>query len=135
MTAKRVSPTAHQRASSVHIARNAMHLVAGQAATMVLGILFSAMLGRRLGAGDFGLYFLISSFSTFALVLVDWGQNYFGIREVARNPERGGSLLGTGLVLRALGTVLVCIPAGLAAWGLGYDRRTVWFSVGLIAFN
>jgi O-antigen/teichoic acid export membrane protein len=139
MTAKkgahRRTATASERASSIHIARNAMHLVFGQAATMVLGILFSAMLGRRLGAGDFGLYFLISSFSTFALVLVDWGQQYFGIREVARNPKRGGELLGTGLVLRTLGAAVVCIPAGLAAWGLGYDRRTIWFSVGLIAFN
>ena len=88
MTARTHTHAAGGERSSIHIARNAMHLVAGQAATMVLGILFSAMLGRRLGAGDFGLYFLISSFSTFALVLVDWGQQYFGIREVAREPER-----------------------------------------------
>jgi O-antigen/teichoic acid export membrane protein len=135
MTARAHQHVAVAERSSIHIARNAMHLVAGQASTMVLGILFSAMLGRRLGAGDFGLYFLISSFSTFALVLVDWGQQYFGIREVARSPERGGDLLGTGLVLRVLGTAVVCIPAGLAAWALGYDRRTIWFSVGLIAFN
>jgi len=135
MTAQAHQHVATAERSSIHIARNAMHLVVGQAATMVLGILFSAMLGRRLGAGDFGLYFLISSFSTFALVLVDWGQQYFGIREVARSPERGGDLLGTGLVLRVLGTAVVCIPAGLSAWALGYDRRTIWFSVGLITFN
>ena len=102
---------------------------------MVLGILFSAALGRALGAGDFGLYFLLSSFSTFALVLVDWGQQYFGIREVARTPERGAELLGTGLLLRAIGTALVSIPAGLSAWALGYDRRTIVFSVVFVLLN
>ena len=102
---------------------------------MVLGILFSAALGRTLGVGDFGLYFLITSFSAFALVLVDWGQQYFGIRAVARAPQRGGELLGTGLVLRAVGTALVCIPTGLSAWALGYDRRTIWFAVAFVALN
>lgn len=117
------------------LARNAFHLVLGQVGTMVLGILFSAALGRTLGVGDFGLYFLITSFSAFALVLVDWGQQYFGIREVARVPERGGELLGTGLVLRAVGTALVCLPIGLSAWALGYDRRTIGFAVAFVALN
>jgi len=112
-----------------------MHLVLGQAGTMVLGILFSALLGRSLGAGDFGLYFLINSLAAFALVLVDWGQNYFGIRAVARAPARGGELLGTGLVLRAVGTALIALPAGLVAWGIGYDRRTILFSVAFLFLN
>src|SRR5678816_2252636 len=40
------------------LARNALHLVTGQVLTMVLGVVFSAALGRTLGAGDFGLYFV-----------------------------------------------------------------------------
>jgi O-antigen/teichoic acid export membrane protein len=112
-----------------------VNLVLGQAGTMVLGILFSAALGRKLGAGDFGLFFIISSFSAFALVLVDWGQQYFGIREVARAPRRGGDLLGTGLVLRTIGTALVCLPTGLSAWLLGFDRRAIWFTVGFVALS
>lgn len=126
---------AREPSAGLQIARNAMHLVLGQVGTMVLGILFSALLARRLGPADFGLYFLITTFSAFALVLVDWGQQYAGNREVARNPERGGALLGTGLLLRIIGTVIVCLPAGLAAWALGYESRTVWFSVGFILFN
>jgi len=117
------------------LARNALHLVMGQVTTMALGILFSAALGRTLGAGDFGLYFLITSFSNFALVVVDWGQQFFGIRAVARSPERGGDLLGTGLVLRAVGTALVCVPTGLSAWALGYDARTSWFAVAFVALS
>jgi O-antigen/teichoic acid export membrane protein len=117
------------------LARNALYLVMGQVGTMLLGVLFNAALGRTLGAADFGLYFLISSFATFALLVVDWGQQIFGIREVARSPERGGDLLGTGLVLRLLGTALACLLTALSAWALGYDRRTVGFASAFVALN
>jgi len=102
---------------------------------MVLGILFNAALGRTLGAGDFGLYFLLNSFSAFALILIDWGQQFFALRELAQKPERAGDILGTSIVLRTLGTVVGCLPMGLAAWALGYDRRTIWFSVAFLAIN
>ncbi len=85
--------------------------------------------------GDFGLYFLINSFATFAFVVVDWGQQWFTVREVAKAPERVGDFLGTGLVLRTVGTLLVCVPAGLAAWALGYEPRTRWFAVAFIALS
>jgi O-antigen/teichoic acid export membrane protein len=121
--------------ASASLARNAFHLVVGQVSTMILGVLFSAVLGRNLGARDFGLYYLLSSFSAFALVVVDWGQQYFGIREVARSPARGGDLLGTGLVLRGVGTALICAPVALSAWAFGYDRRTVIFAVVFVALS
>jgi hypothetical protein len=52
------------------VARNAFYLMLGQVMTTALVILFSSALGRMLGASDFGLYFLIVSFSSFAYVLV-----------------------------------------------------------------
>jgi len=111
------------------VARNAFNLVLGQVATTALAIVFSAAVGRSLGARDFGVYFLITSFATFAYVLVDWGQQFYVIREVARSPDRGSRLLGTALVLRIAGATLVMVPTGLVAWVLGYDARTCWFSV------
>ena len=114
------------------VARNAFHLVLGQAATTALAIVFSAVLGRTLGAKDFGLYFLISSFATFAFVVVDWGQQFHVIREIARTPGKGGDLLGSALVLRAAGGMLAAIPAGLLTWALGYDLRTCGFTVAFI---
>jgi O-antigen/teichoic acid export membrane protein len=116
----------------VTIARNAFNLVLGQVATTALAIVFSAALGRTLGPGDFGLYFLITSFSTFAYVLVDWGQQFYVIREVARSPERGSQLLGTALALRVAGAALVAIPTGLLTWVLGYSERTILYSVAFM---
>ena len=117
------------------VARNAFYLVLGQAMTTALAMIFSATLGRTLGAGDFGLYFLIASFSTFAYVLVDWGQQFYVIREVACKPERRSLLLGTALVLRAAGGALVAVPFGLAAWALGYDAITCWYSIAFIVVS
>ncbi len=117
------------------VARNAFHLVLGQVATTVLGILFSAALARTLGASEFGLYFLIASFSAFAYVLIDWGQGLYMIREVASQPERGSLLLGTALVLRSGAAALALVPAGLAAWAFGYDAITRWYTVVFIAVS
>jgi O-antigen/teichoic acid export membrane protein len=117
------------------VARNAFHLGLGQATTTALAIFFSAALGRSLGAGGFGVYFLIASFSAFAYALVDWGQQFFIVREVARQPERGGVLLGTALVLRTAGAALVTVPFGLVAWALGYDAATGWNCVIFIAVS
>jgi O-antigen/teichoic acid export membrane protein len=117
------------------VARNAVFLVLRQAMTTVLGILFSAVLARTLGVRDFGLYFLVASFSAFAYVFVDFGQQFYVIREVARQPERGSLLLGTSLVLRAAGAFFVMIPAGLGAWAFGYDPMTCWYLVVFIAVS
>jgi O-antigen/teichoic acid export membrane protein len=117
------------------VARNAFYLALGQATTTGLAILFSAALGRILGPRDFGVYFLVASFSTFAYVVVDWGQQFYIIREVARQPERGSLLLGTALVLRTAGAALVAVPSGIAAWALGYDAITCWLTVAFIAVS
>jgi O-antigen/teichoic acid export membrane protein len=111
------------------VARNALHLVLGQVATTALAIVFSATLGRRLGAADFGLFFLVTTTVTFAYVVVEWGQVQFVIREVARQPDRAGLLLGTAMAWRAAGAVPVTLLAILVAWVLGYDGRTL----GLLA--
>ena len=130
-----VSPVEGAESGHRTVARNAFYLVLGQVVTTALAILFAAALGRSLGVRDFGVYFLVSSFATFAYVLVDWGQQFYVIREVARQPERGSLLLGTALILRAAGAALVVVPSGLAAWALGYDAITCWYLVVFIAVS
>ena len=125
--------TEDTRSGHGSVARNVFYLMLGQVGTTTLAIFLSAALGRNLGARDFGLYFLISSFSTFAYVLADWGQQHYIIREIARRPERGSLLLGTILTLRTAGAILVAVPSGIAAWVLGYDAITCWYTVAFVA--
>jgi O-antigen/teichoic acid export membrane protein len=114
------------------VARNALLLVAGQAATTVLAIVLSAALGRALGPSDFGVFFLVTTMSAFAYVIVEWGQPLLVIRAAAREPLRSGELLGTALVLRAVVAVLVSAPLGLVSWALGYGPRTTAFAVAMV---
>ncbi len=104
--------------------RNILHLGLGQVATTVLTILFSAAMGRMLGAADFGLFYLLTSVATFAYVIVDWGNGALIIRETARDAGRAGELLGSALALRTVGAVVACVVAVAVTWLIGYDMRT-----------
>lgn len=115
------------------VARNAVHLVVGQATTTALAVALSAVLGRALGAADFGLFFLISASSTFAYVVVDWGQQFHVVREVARSPHRSGLILGSTLALRAAGGAFIAVPVALISRALGHDVRTCWYSAAFVA--
>jgi O-antigen/teichoic acid export membrane protein len=117
------------------IARNVFHLVMGQAATLALSLVLSAALGRSLGAADFGLYYLVTTMTTFAYVFAEWGQGLYLVREVARFPEKMGALLGSALAFRVSGAVLTGAVGLLAAWALGYDPRTLGlYAVFIVAY-
>ncbi len=105
------------------VARNVAHLVLGQAGTTVLAVVLSAALGRSLGAAEFGLYFVFTSMTAFAFVVVEWGQGQYLVREVARRPESAGALLGSALAIRLGGSLAAAAFTAAAAGLLGYDRR------------
>jgi O-antigen/teichoic acid export membrane protein len=107
------------------LVRNAFHLGVGQATTTVLTILFSSLVARTLGAKDFGLLYLITSFATFAYVFVEWGHAYYVTREIARHSERAGELIGSVLAVRALSALLMCVLTTAIAWLAGYETR-IW---------
>jgi O-antigen/teichoic acid export membrane protein len=106
------------------LARNASFLLAGQVATLALSAILTAVLGRRLGVVEFGLYYLLMVASTFAAVFVDWGQRTYLIRESARWPEKTGYLLGGALAFRAAMTFVAALATALLMKAIGYDSRT-----------
>jgi O-antigen/teichoic acid export membrane protein len=118
--------------SALTVARNAVLLVAGQAATTALAIVFSATLGRTLGPTDFGTYYLITTMAAFAYVFVEWGQPLLVIREAARAPRRAGELLGTAVVVRVAAAAVVALPVAAISLALGYGRHTTALAVFLI---
>jgi O-antigen/teichoic acid export membrane protein len=118
-----------RRSARSSIARNVFYLALGQGATTVLAVILTSVLGRSLGAADFGIYFLVVTMSTSAYVLVEWGQPLLVVRETARTPARSGQLLGTALALRVAFAIAAAIPAGLVTLALGYGARTTWLFV------
>jgi O-antigen/teichoic acid export membrane protein len=107
------------------LSRNAFYLVVGQAGTTALSVFLSAALGRSLGTVEFGLLYLVTTMTMFAYGVVEWGQNLYVTREVARAPARAGELLGSAVAFRVISAVAVAGPAVLLAWSLGYPKSTV----------
>ncbi|HET8538649.1 MAG TPA: oligosaccharide flippase family protein [Anaeromyxobacter sp.] len=111
--------------ASAALSRNAFFLVVGQAGTTALSVVLSAALARSLGAVDFGVFYLVTTMTTFAYGVVEWGQNLYVTRQVAREPARAGELLGSAIAFRAVAAAAVAGPALLLAWALGYPRSTI----------
>ncbi|MGC4114792.1 MAG: oligosaccharide flippase family protein [Myxococcales bacterium] len=115
------------------IARNALSLAAGQAISTVLAVVASSLLGRGLGAAEFGLFFVVSSMAAFAYVVVEWGQSASVVRELAGRPERAPALLGAAAASRVALSVAMCLVTAAAAALLGYDARTRGLAVLAVA--
>jgi O-antigen/teichoic acid export membrane protein len=125
------SPPADTRS----VARNALYLALGQAATTTLAIVLTAALGRFLGAADFGTYYVLITMSTSAYLLLEWGQSLWVVRETARAPERAGELLGTALACRVGLVAVATVPVGVLTLALGYGVRTTGLFVLLFLAN
>jgi PST family polysaccharide transporter len=119
--------------AGARVGRNALFLILGQVVTTAVAIVYSAALGRRLGTEDYGVYFLITTMALFSFVVVEWGGGLFVIREVARRPARAGLLLGSALVLRAAGSLVIMLPTAGVAWAFGYSPRVAWLALAAIA--
>ncbi len=115
--------------------RNVLHLGVGQVATTVLGIVLAAVLGRYLGATEFGRYYIIITIVTFVNVAVDWGQSNYMIRESARGRTDEATFLGSAVVIRMLGTVIAMLVAAAITFVLGYGNDIVLLSVLAVLFS
>jgi O-antigen/teichoic acid export membrane protein len=101
------------------VLRNATWLVAAQVLGAPVAIGVNAVLGRTLGAADFGFIYLASTLCGLGLHLVEWGQATALPGLVAVDRPRAGLLLGSTLAWRAAASALVF--GGLAAASLLLD--------------
>ena len=103
------------------LARNAAVLMGAQVLATPLSVLISAMMGRHLGAEDFGHIFLAGTFASFGCLFIQWGQNGTLPAAIARDRSRAGEVLGTGLAFQCVAAVVVYGALALTALLLGYD--------------
>lgn len=127
-----MTETASERAPHAErnerIARNVLFLASGQVLSTILGLVLTSALGRSLGPSDFGIYYIILTVTTFAAVFVDWGQQTYVVKEVARNRENQAEFIGSAALIR---TVIVFASAAASA-GLavvfGYPSIVIWLA-------
>jgi O-antigen/teichoic acid export membrane protein len=114
--------------SSSVVFRNVLHLGVAQVATTVLGILGTAALGRALGPSDFGILYLVFAISGFVGVIVDWGQDTYVVREIARGRSDQPELIGSVLLTRATTTACAAIIAAFVGLISSDDARVAFLA-------
>jgi O-antigen/teichoic acid export membrane protein len=107
------------------LVRNVSHLGIGQVASTVLGILLAAVLGRALEPAQFGILYIVTGITVFVLVVVDWGQSTYLVREIARGRSDEPELIGSALLIRLATTVFSSAIAVAVALALGYNGQIV----------
>jgi O-antigen/teichoic acid export membrane protein len=116
------------RETSGSIARNVIFLCIGQIASAGLGFILNAVLGRWLGPSDFGVFYTILTILSFVGFAVDWGQNIYVTREMARGRSDEPAFVGSALLICAAGSVCAAMIAIVLALASGYDERIVYLA-------
>jgi O-antigen/teichoic acid export membrane protein len=115
------------------LARNVSHLGVGQAASTVLGVLLTAVVGRALEPAQIGLLYLVYAINAFVYVIIDWGQSTYLVKEMARGRIDEPALIGSALLIRLPMTFFSSVFAATIALTLGYDGQVVAWTLLAIA--
>lgn len=105
------------------VLRNASFLVGAQLLAAPLSVLINVVAARSLGPDDFGRIFLATTYASFAILFVEWGQGATLTAMIARDRSRAGAVLGTTLAWRAAVLPVVAAALFAACWLLGYDAQ------------
>lgn len=102
------------------VLRNTLILVGAHFLGMPLTILVNAMMGRYLGASDFGYLYLATTLVSFGFLFVDWGHSGVLPAAIAQDRSKAGVLLGSSLAWRMGSAVVVGSGLATIAWFFGY---------------
>lgn len=107
------------------LARNFTVLLSSQATTFVLTVAATVVIPRFLGAAVVGRLQLATAIWAIGLALIGFGMDLAITKGVARDPQRLGDLVATGIVARVLLTVPVTAMLFLYAWLVGYGDQVL----------
>ena len=96
---------------------------------MAVGLVITIQITRQLGVETFGTYSYIIALAAIFAPLASVGLETVTIRELIKRPERAHSILGSALMVRLFGGILVLIFASLISWFWVKNGREL---VGLI---
>ena len=126
-----ILPSAEQyvdRKKNGPIARNVIFLGIGQIASTGLGFILNAALGRSLGPSDFGVFYTVLTICSFVGFAIDWGQNPYVIKEIARGRSDEPEFVGSAMLIGAAGSACAAMMAIVLALAAGYDERIVYLA-------
>jgi len=101
---------------------NTMWLLSEKVLRIFLSFFVGVYVARRIGPEQTGLLNYALSFSGIFAVLIDIGMNQLIIRELVKRPDKTGEIMGTTLLLRIVGFVLMMILIVLVIWFMPGDK-------------
>ncbi len=117
------SQTAQQSATNRLVLRNTMLLVGAKVLATPIAVLTNAVIARYLGPADYSYVYLATTYTTFGMLFVIFGQSGALPALVAVDRDNAGKYLGTALAWRAALGVAVYATLALGCWAFGYDTR------------
>ena len=102
------------------IARSTVIRSIGHILRISLQFFITIIIVRALGKEDYGKYAVIFAYLFFFRPIIDMGINTFLIREIARNRQKAGLLLGNGLLIKIPIAVLIFIISVLIMYATNY---------------
>jgi PST family polysaccharide transporter len=106
-------------------------LIADRIVRLGIGAVVSVLVARYFGPERFGIINFALAFSALFAFLTSLGLDNIIIKELVTSPEKTERTLGTGLVLRGLGSMLAFIAAPLAMYVIG-ERDQLTLSLAAI---
>lgn len=103
------------------LVRNLTIQTVSEAVSLACGLAGSAILSRHLGLAGFGAFNYAFAFTYFFLTLNDLGLNTLAVRDIAREPSRASSVLGSLLWLRLVIGGAALAAAWIAIWAWPMD--------------
>jgi len=94
--------------------KNSLYLLSSEALARILSIGVTAILARRLGVTDFGVFSLALAVAMLAGIAMDFGLHFHGVREIAKAPNRAPMLIGTTLLIKFFLTAVLTLAVVLA---------------------
>ncbi|HPY08415.1 MAG: flippase [Patescibacteria group bacterium] len=104
-----------------NIAKNTSYLTAALILQKVISFSYFTLLARYLGPENLGNYYFALSFTTIFAIFIDLGVSNVIIREIAKNQEKAGRLLGNILTLKIPLAILSALAAVILINIFDYD--------------
>ena len=87
------------------VARNTLIMMAAQALGVPLAIVVNAVMARTVGPGEYGIFYVLTTFASLAFMIVDWGQNGILPAKIATDRANAARYLGSALAWKLVASV------------------------------
>jgi len=88
------------------VARNTLIMMAAQALGVPLQIVVNAVMARTVGPGEYGIFYVLTTFASLAFMIVDWGQNGILPAKIATDRPNASRYLGSALAWKVCASIV-----------------------------